>query len=149
MSRLAGVIDKSNAAQWITIARENTTLELLDKIKESKQANGPTDPTASEPLKKKNFSLHEDQMEVVLDALGKAKHELETEYDSVALDGICQNFLSGATVSQPLTGDQQPSIGEPSLKAQMHGAGYLEVLETFDQLWPDITLQIAIPEKMA
>ncbi len=41
------------------------------------------------------YSLHEDQIELITLAFEKAREELETEYDSVALTNICMAYLSG------------------------------------------------------
>ena len=38
--------------------------------------------------------IFEDQLELIQFALSIARREAETEYDSVALDAICQHFLA-------------------------------------------------------
>jgi hypothetical protein len=40
------------------------------------------------------YSLHADQVEIIKDALEKAREESVTEYDSVALTNICMAYLS-------------------------------------------------------
>ena len=132
LSRIAQVMDKDNAEGWINKARESTTVELLELIKIAKQTGDGEAPTPSEPIVKKNFALHEDQNEVVEDALSKAKAESDTEFDSVALDAICQNYLSGETVGPPQT-----------LKQVMEEAGHMAVLEAFEVLWPSIDLHVS------
>lgn len=39
-------------------------------------------------------SVHEDQMEMILLALRKCRAEADTEYDVVALELICMNYLA-------------------------------------------------------
>jgi len=40
-------------------------------------------------------SVHPDQLETILDALAKARREGNTNYDAVALEGICMSYLGG------------------------------------------------------
>jgi fatty acid-binding protein DegV len=40
------------------------------------------------------YSLHDDQVEIIKDALEKARQESETQYDSVALTNICMHYLA-------------------------------------------------------
>ena len=46
------------------------------------------------------LSVHPDQAATILDALALARDESQTEYDTVALDGICLNYLSGPSVKR-------------------------------------------------
>ena len=139
LARMASVMTKENADQWIELARTSNTTELLQAIKEAKQSPDTDAPIPSEPVVKQNFSLHLDQKEVVDEALEKAKVEAETDFDAVALDAICQNYLSGESVAAPqMTGD---------LKSQMQEAGHITVLEIFEVLWPNIELHVSIPEE--
>lgn len=40
------------------------------------------------------YDVHEDQRELIMDALKKARQEAETEHDTVALVGICLHYLA-------------------------------------------------------
>jgi len=40
-------------------------------------------------------SVHADQLELIQDALARAREELPTMYDVVALDAICIGYLGG------------------------------------------------------
>ena len=44
------------------------------------------------------YNVYPDQKEMILLALQKARTEMGTEHDTVALDAICLNYLSGAIV---------------------------------------------------
>lgn len=139
LARLSSVLTKENASEWIKKASENNVLDLLAMIKVAKGGGGDADGIVSEPIVKQNFALHQDQKAVVDDALAKAKVEAETDFDSVALDAICQNYLSGESVAAPVALD---------LKAAMGDAGYNTVLEIFGILWPEIEVHVAVPESM-
>lgn len=42
------------------------------------------------------YDVHEDQRELIMDALKKARDEAETEHDTVALTGICLHYLANS-----------------------------------------------------
>lgn len=141
LARLAPILTKENATAWLQKARENSVLDLLDMIKAAKaEGTGDVPEIPSEPIVKQNFSLHADQKEVVDEALEKAKVEAETDFDSVALDAICQNYLSGEAVAAP------DASATPDLKTMMEAAGFMSVLEIFGTLWPEISLHVEVPE---
>ena len=79
------------------------------------------------------FKLHPDQRATIEAALAKAKAELPTEYDTVAVENICLGYLSGSsgTVQAP-----------PSLADAMKAAGYSQVLAVFETLWPEVILLV-------
>ena len=139
LSRMAPVLDKGNAADWMTKARTCTTIELLEYIKAAKKGEDvPGEDQVDKPVKK-NFALMGDQVECVEDAIEKAKEEAETEFDGVALDAICQNYLSGASVAAPVPADQVPGP-VASLRDMIQAAGYEEVLNLVEAVWPNITI---------
>ncbi|MGA8709217.1 MAG: hypothetical protein WB646_19780 [Steroidobacteraceae bacterium] len=46
------------------------------------------------------YHLHTDQIATIELGLKAARSELNTDYDSVALDAICMNYLSGGNVAE-------------------------------------------------
>ena len=55
-------------------------------------------------------SVHEEQAQTIFSALDRARQEAETEYDVVALEMICMNYLAGASSKRrrlPLAKRQQ------------------------------------------
>ena len=73
------------------------------KPKDSVRFNGKVDVRLHEPSGKYRFRFYgiaPDQKDTILLALERARSELETEYDGVALEAICMGYLSGGTVNQ-------------------------------------------------
>jgi hypothetical protein len=69
----------------------------------SGSATGKVDVRFSESASKyrlKFYSVAPDQKEIIILALEKARAELGTRFDSVALEAICMNYLSGGNVTQ-------------------------------------------------
>jgi hypothetical protein len=46
------------------------------------------------------YHSHDDQVETIESALDRARDEMGTEFDAVALEAICMNYLSGGNVIQ-------------------------------------------------
>ena len=79
----------------------------------------------------KKFKLKSDQLEVVEAAIAKAKGELGTEFDSVALENIAAGYVGGVVTAN-----------QTDLASVMKGAGWQAVLEAFDALFPLIDLKV-------
>lgn len=82
------------------------------------------------------FKLHEDQKATVREALDKCKHETGTEFDNVAIEHICLNYLGGESVVAKI----------PSLKEMMDGKSAEEVLNIFGEVFPDVELEATLKE---
>ncbi len=91
-------------------------------------------PITSEVVKLA-FTVHPDQKATIVQAIEKAKGEVNTEHSTVALENICLGYLSGAVQSNKPTA---------TLKEQMKGVGFNQVLALFGSLWPAIDLDIGL-----
>jgi hypothetical protein len=75
----------------------------IEKEIESQIESGKVDVRFSKSTGKFRLRFHgvaPDQKETILLALERARSELETEYDAVALEAICMNYLSGGHAIQ-------------------------------------------------
>lgn len=141
LKELAPILTQDNVDEWAAKASEMTTLQLQDAIKQSQTValNGPDEESepATSTTTTLSFKLHEDQKQMVKEALDKAKKETGTDVDAVALENIIMGYLGGnaANKSKP-----QPT----DLKTVMNTVGWEKTLEMFEQLWPDIELTVAV-----
>jgi len=78
---------------------------LDDKMKEAKT------------LTTKIFKLHADQRETIEQALSQVKEQTHTEYDAVALELICADYMSSPTLAKKLQ-----SLGLEAALAQVEKA---------------------------
>lgn len=153
---LSGVLTKKNVKGWVAKAEKNTVLQLGELVRASKSADvsGSTDDAdAGEVAKVSNmtFKVHDDQKDVIAQAIEKVKEDTGTEYNNVALESICLDYLAGP--SKPVMEDEEGDIAEPEaeapkqftpegLKEYMSNFGYMEVLDAFEILWPDVDLTV-------
>lgn len=94
---LAPVLTPENVDDWVAKAGPVTVKELQAMLKAG-QPSGEGEKTAktTDDVVKVAFKFKSDQAEIVQQALAKAKGELHTEFDTVALENICAGYLGGA-----------------------------------------------------
>ena len=140
---LAPILTLENLEEWIEKASGVTVLELQALIKAQQsgpQGDAASSKTTSDSVTLK-FKVHNDQAEVIQSALAKAKGELQTDFDNVALSGICTGYLSNAS---GVTGG-----GEVDLAATFKNLGYEAVLGVFEQVFPLIDMTIDVEKHEA
>ena len=126
---LAKVLDLENLDYWVERAEMLSVAELAALLKKGEQGEGGSEKTTDNTATMK-FKLHEDQVETVTSALNKAKVEVDTDFDNVALEMICANFL------------QEEPKSAPSLKEAMSKAGYEQVFELIGELFPELDVTV-------
>lgn len=155
---LSGVLTKKNVKGWVKKAEGNTVMQLQELVRSAKatDVSGSTDDTdAGETVSKVSgmtFKVHEDQKEVIADAIAKAKGETGTEFNNVALESICLDYLAGPSKPVLETDDDEPAEApaaeapkqytKEGLKDYMSQFGYMEVLDVFEVLFPDVDLTV-------
>lgn len=137
VKELVDVLTADNVDEWVAKALPLTVMELIGLL------NAPTGESATAtktsddvvPLK---FKVHKDQAEVIHSALAKAKGEMQTEVDTVALTAICSGYLANAS-SLP-----QTTVDLPKLFKDL---GFKQVLTVFGDVFPEIDVDVKIPEE--
>jgi len=131
-----GFLTAENADAWTEKAKHLTVNQLRDAIKALSIATPVGDADAAAPTSEvtnMTFKLHTDQKATVQAALDKAKAELHTEFDTVALDGIATQYLSGGAITAPV---------KVSLIELMQKHTVEEVLAAFEAVFPHIDLYV-------
>ena len=139
LKELASILTPDNVAEWVAAAESMSVLQLQEYIKSKTEGVASDDTKAAEADVKKTttmtFKLHDDQKQVVREALDKAKHETGTEYDSVALEHIALEFLGGTSKLKSM----------PTLKELMQGKSPEDVLQIFGEVFPEVELTAELP----
>jgi hypothetical protein len=150
---LAPVLNEGNVDGWVEKAEASNVAQLQQLIKASKDAEGgnPAQLEAPEKLGSFTVKLSDSQKAVVKAAVAKCKEVMEKPdtSDGYALEMIATEFLN--TSSGGLVGaapaNAQPVDPEAALKAHMHTLGIGKVLETLEQIWPKIEMEVKVPEE--
>lgn len=126
LREMTRVLKADNVDEWAEKARAMTVEELKAAIKIAegkgdKDGEGTESTSTTSNISTLRFKLINDQLETVNQALAKAKAEGNTEHDNVALELICQAYLSGGT--------------GPGLSDLMKSSGPEKSLETFDAIY--------------
>jgi hypothetical protein len=133
IKELAPVITLDTMDGWIEKAEKLSVVELIAVIKASLAPEGEekTQKT-SDDVVKMAFRFKPDQAEIVTQALAKAKGELHTEHDTVAMENICSGYVGGNTeVNKPF-----------DLDAVIDATGFEPLLKRIAEKFPafDITV---------
>jgi len=136
---VSSVLTKENVDEWVEKAKGLTVLQLYDVVKAFKAQTLETSGIKPDEIENTtttiSFKVHVDQKETIKQAVEKARKEANTEFDAVALEAICINYLGGGKVTKP-----------KSLKSVMEKYTPEEVLGAFEKIWPDILLEVTMPE---
>jgi len=119
------VLTLDNVDEWVAKAKTLNVVQLEAAVKAGKGIEGDTSVKTSDNIVKVKLNFHADQAEAYSKAVAKAKGELGTEHDTVAVENIMLSYLGGnTTISQ--NGD---------LAAQMKAAGFAVIAPILDELY--------------
>lgn len=94
---LSPILTLENLDEWVAKAEKLTVLELQAALK-AKNAPESADKPVDEFVKLA-LKVKPDQKSIIDTAIAKAKGELNTQYDAVALENICAAYAAGGTVA--------------------------------------------------
>ncbi len=140
LRELASILTLKNADEWVQTALTSTVLQLQEAIKKAKAGTLPTSGITpdSEPSKVTTFNVkvHADQKLRIEEAIKKARAEAATDYDGVALEAICLNYLAGGNVTKPV-----------SLKSVLEQHTAEEILAELEGVFPDASITVKFKSK--
>jgi hypothetical protein len=113
---LAPILTPDNVDEWVAKAEKCTVKELQALLAANQNDGGETTQKTTDEVVKMSFKFKPDQADVVSQAIAKAKGELHTEFDTVALENICSGFVGGNSTVTTSFSDQVKTMGfEPAL----------------------------------
>jgi hypothetical protein len=134
LKELAPILTLENLDEWVAKAEMLTVDQLKAAIKAKPEGEGAI-KTTDDIVKLGPFKVKPDQAETITHALAKAKGEVQTEFDTVALENICSLYLSG-NMGVIATSDPETTIAS---------IGWEKTLEIFDKLFPEINITVGLP----
>jgi len=139
LRELAKILKPANVVEWVSRAEAMTVLQLKEYIFLASKATStdgvvPVLPTST--VTTMTFKVHADQKATIREALDKAKHETGTDFDTVALEAMALDFLGGTSTLKT----------QPSLQQLMEGKSAEEVLEVFGLVFPDVAMEVTLPQ---
>ena len=130
---LAPILTPENVDEWVAKAEKLTVVELQAAIKAAKpDEEGEKTVKTTDEVVKMTFKLKPDQAEAVTQALAKAKGELHTEYDTVALENICAGYVGGTS------GSTSPS----ALDEVIDATGFEPLLKRIAEMFPMYDIEV-------
>jgi len=135
LKELAHLITSENVDEWVKAAMSMTTIQLIEYIKEKEKGTLSVDGepvTKPSDLTTMSFKVHADQKEIIKEAVEKAKNDAKTEYDSVALEGICMSYINEHVTIKNVK----------PLKQALKDHTWEEVLEVLSELHPKVNFAV-------
>lgn len=129
---LAEILTTDNVDEWVDKASKLTVLELQAAIAAKPVGDATGTTNASDGIEKMVFKFKSDQKTTVEAALNKAKAEGGTEHDTVAIEMICANFLSGGTLT---------NSSKPTMEVVLNTFGFEELLNAVSEKYPEFDIQ--------
>lgn len=137
---LAPVLTPENVDEWVGKAEKLTVVELQNLLKaQAGEGKGETTAKTTDEIVKMVMKFKPDQADVVQQAIAKAKGELHTEYDTVALENICQAYVGGVVnVAKP-----------PTTEEMIQQLGFEPLLNKIAEMFPQYDITVAPAEQKA
>ena len=132
LKEITPVLTKENADEWVAIAEKQTVLQLVETVKNHQNAENPKaieDQTAK-VVTTMTFKVHEDQKATIRAAIDKAKGISDTTVDTVALEFLCLDYLSGGKAQ-----------AKPTLKEVLTGMNANEVIAIVAEMFPELGIE--------
>jgi hypothetical protein len=137
---LAPILTPDNVDEWVAKAEKLTVVELQALLKAASGQGTETTATTTDEVVKMNFKFKPDQADVVQQAIAKAKGELHTEFDTVALENICAGFVGGlsTTATKP-----------PTVEEFVNQVGFEPLLNKLADMFPQYDISVVPAEPKA
>ena len=138
LSRIASILTLDNVDEWVELCEKHNLSTIEAHIKSLKGGNKELTAEEGAVVVKEvttmTFKVHADQKEVIRTALDKAKSVSGTEVDTVALEYIASDFLSGT---------QKPF----NLKAHLAAIGLENALEALQDAFPNADISATLNDE--
>lgn len=139
------VLTAENLDAWVEKAKALSRNQLIEMVKSAAVGGLTAAEVEAEAVPHKittiSFKLHEDQAKNIKAAITRAKEASGTEHDNVALDHIATSFLGGAGPANLEELFQTFKAASTEVTEQIS-----PILETFEKVWPSVTLHVEIPD---
>jgi len=140
---LAQYLTPENVDEWVEAVKNMTVLEAQAYINAKTSNTGAGNNSdaatdaASTALTTVSFKVHQDQKITIKDAVAKNKKESGTEFDSVALENICLDYLAGPA---PKT---QKAAKPLTLVEMLGNAGVESAIDAFNTAFAEAKLELS------
>lgn len=139
VKELAPHLSVDNVDDWALKAKDITVAELKLLLKGAPNEDSTATTKTVSDVKPMTFKLKNDQIDTVQTALAKAKAEVNTEFDNVALENICANYLGNTPLTAPAPTYTADNLNE--LLAQFPIEG---VLSALDKAFPTVGINVEL-----
>lgn len=128
---LALILTPENVDEWVAKAEKLTVIEL-QKLLKADEGGGEKAAKTTDELVTMKFKFKQDQADIVTQAIAKAKGELNTEFDTVAIENICSGYVGGVSQVQKTY----------ELADVIKATGFEPMLQRISDLFPEYDITV-------
>lgn len=129
LKELAPSLTLENLDEMVAKAENLTVAELQILLKPTAEGEGEKTQKTTSDLVKVTFKFKTDQSEIVNQALAKAKGELNTNFDEVAIENICASYVGG-------------NISTSTLVNMINAKGFKESMLEIAEAFPEWDIEV-------
>lgn len=136
---LSGTLTVENVDEWVAKAEKLTVLELQAALKAAPGEEGKPSGKSTDEMVKLKYNVKADQAETITKAIEKARGEVGTDFDTVALENICAGYLAG---NSALTGSGTFDPATADLAQIVAARGMNDVLQAVANAYPQYNITV-------
>jgi hypothetical protein len=140
---LLDVVTKDNVKTWVAKAKEMSFLSLEALLKAEEQKDKPQTEQGTSTITTKSFRLHEDQKQLVNDAIKKAQAETGSAVEAANLEAICQSYIGAGL----LFSDWEPAFTYAAKHTNDAAALVQKLVAMAQDLFPQLSIAVEITFK--
>lgn len=141
LKELVDILTVENVDSYAAKADSMTVLQIrqwVANLSKNKSGDGDEDSVVDpEAVSSLTFKVHNDQKETIRQAVDHARKHLGTQFDGVALEAICMNYLSGGTVKP---------AASTTLREVLSKTDPRKIVEVFNEIYPEMLITLEIPD---
>jgi hypothetical protein len=150
LKTMVGILTPENVDEWVAKALSVNVTSLVAEVKNAKEtllsgeADNVTPIEDGVVLSTKTFTLHDDQKALLDSALNQVKLASGTEFDSVALELMCQQYLGEATAPEGIEATKLIDVYFTKVANTQEGLNM--VINILDAYFPTVIVSLKVPD---
>lgn len=153
LKEIAAILTQENVDEWVKIAEGQTVLQLIETVKNhnakkaQKLIGEGGEPEQAKTIVTKTFKMHTDQKETIEAAIEKAKEKSNTTIDTVALEYICLEYVSGKQLTLDQMLNKLDEAGLVGVMSKLHAKlGLEKSANAISTDFPNVNFSLEVPE---
>jgi hypothetical protein len=143
VAEISHLLTPKTVKKWVATAQDMTVIQLKEYLKTMSSSGGDTKTKVVSDITTMTFKVHPDQKELITSTLDTIKKKSETEFDTVALQYMCEQWAEAANGSKVEASDGPVLPTTEQEWVELYKSeGAMAVLSIFEKAFPSVTLTV-------